>query len=277
MRAVVVERVASAAQLREPAPEPDPADVITDDVVLIDPARRCTVGIHLTLPLQAAPWQWVRDRLEGIVWRDVSRSPRGGSRLSGVVAPSKTFGYLPPQVLRNRYGCSSSDLEREEPVLAHHMARLGDLAWEETARTMPGPAAVHATAVRAAIRPLWRINAGPWTSGIINRNNPLPYHRDSGNLHDCLSAMICLRRGVTGGHLHLPAYNVWLAIPDRSLTVFSGATLMHGVSPLHRDRRGRRFTFVFYARRGLTIGAPTPAEELHRARLASTSHDQPPA
>jgi hypothetical protein len=277
VRPLVVRRVPVTVTKRDPAPCPDPGAVVHDDVLLIDPGQRKIVGLHMHLPTGAAPWQWLRDRLETVDWRDTSLSARGGSRLSGIKAPSKTFGYLPPQPLRNRFTCQAADLERADPELSARLADLGDMAWDETCRAMPGPSAVHHAAVQRTIEPLWRINAGAWTSGIINRNNPLPYHRDSGNLDGCVSAMVCLRRGAHGGHLHIAPYDTWLAIGDRTLTVFDGAHLMHGVSPFALDRHGRRFTIVFYVRRGLAIGAPTIGDELARARLVATSHDQPPA
>lgn len=277
MRPVVVRRVDHGAQRRQTVPEPPPGAVLDDDVVLLDPARRVVVGFQLRLGASVAPWKWLRERLEGMVWRDTSLSPRGGSRLSGMVAPHKVFGYLPPQVLRNRYTCQVSDLARDDPELHGRLGLLGVQAWAHTLALMPGPAALHARAVGSAIAPVWRLEGGQWTSGIVNRNNALPYHRDSGNLPGCLSAMVCLRRGAHGGALHLPAYDVWLGIPDRSLTVFSGQDVLHGVSPITYDRHGRRFTAVYYVRRGLSVGAPTAEAELARARLSATSHDQPPA
>lgn len=48
------------------------------------------------------------------------------------------------------------------------------------------------------ILPEWRLKDQPFTSGIVNRSNPLPYHLDSGNLKGSMSAMVVMQQGVLG-------------------------------------------------------------------------------
>jgi hypothetical protein len=151
------------------------------------------------------------------------------------------------------------------------LTRAGAEAWRQLEVVMPGAALAHRSAVRSTIASCWQL-PGYWTSGIVNLNNALPYHRDGGNLAGALSAMICLRRNVTGGYLHLADYDVWLGVPDHSLVVFYGSRVLHGVSPLSVRPGGRRYTAVFYARAGLRVGADTPAAEVRRAQLVATAH-----
>ena len=44
----------------------------------------------------------------------------------------------------------------------------------------------------AAVRPEWRIPGTIFTSGIINKNNPLRYHRDAGNFPRLWSCMYAI-------------------------------------------------------------------------------------
>jgi hypothetical protein len=168
-----------------------------------------------------------------------------------------------------------SRLDREEPELVALVHRLGVQAWATTAAAMPTAARGHEAAAEAIAR-CWWLGGAPWTSGIINVNNALPYHTDGGNISGTLSAMLALRRGVGGGALHLADYDVWLAVPDRSIITFSGQSVLHGVSPLDIRRGGRRFTLVWYTRANMRACAPSYEWEVARAQLLATTHDHVP-
>jgi len=274
VRAVAVTRRPPGVDRKTFAPRPAD-EPLMDDVVLVDVAARAVVGFQVTLAGSAAPWAQMVDALGGLAWNDVSPAgKRGGARLAGIVSPHRTFGYLPPQTLRVRYGAMAAGLTNDCPPLANALDALGARLWRHVCLHMPEAASAHESAVSGAIEPVWRM--GRWfTSGILNRTVALPYHRDAANLPGCLSAMVCLRSGISGGHLHLPEYGVWLGVPDRSLVVFSGSTLMHGVTPLYGQ--GHRYTAVWYVRAGMRGCAPSREEEMRRAQLAATSHDQVPA
>jgi len=245
-------------------------------VQLIDVAARRPVAVQLVLPPTLAPFDAMRAALGHLGWHDASNNgPRGGGRLAGFTAPHRTFGWAPPQVLRQRYATTAA--MADEPALAAALTALGAAVWPLVAQHLPEAAAAHQVALQRAISRRWVIG-DHWTSGIVNRTVALPYHRDRGNVTGCLSAMVCWRQGVAGGFLHLPDYGVSLAVPDRSLVVFSGATVTHGVTPLDTpEGAGHRYTAVWYVRAGLGRSAPTWAAEVARAQLAATSHDQAPA
>jgi hypothetical protein len=103
--------------------------------------------------------------------------------------------------------------------------------------------------------------------------SPLPYHYDANNL-DAWSAMPVIRRGVRGGHLHVPEYGQVIACRDGDTVYFAGYNLMHGVTPLRRqDTDGYRLSAVYYAVRDLTRCLP-PAEEFQQAQQKRVQREE---
>jgi hypothetical protein len=104
-----------------------------------------------------------------------------------------------------------------------------------------------------------------WTSGVVNQNSQLPYHRDGFNF-PTWSAMPVIRRGVDGGHLHLPEYDLTVACRDGWAVFFCGQQLLHGVTPMRLTKPdGYRFSVVYYALRGMK-DCHTYAEETRAAQ-----------
>lgn len=282
MRTVLAERrpdrQVAKTQVGEPTSEP-----LEGDVVVMDVAQRKVVAVQQVLPASAS-LDRLRSGLTGLMrWENpitaagMVAGPKGhaGGRASGIYAPHRTFGWVPPQVLRQRYGAMPARFDREEHVMAAILHRLGVDAWDVTQAAMPTAARLHAE-VAQAVPACWWLAGAPWTSGIINANNALPYHRDGGNITGTLSAMLSLRRGVEGGALHLADYDVWLGVPDRSIITFSGQSVLHGVSPLRIRRGGRRFTMVWYTRHAMTKCAGSWEGEVARAQLYAATHDHVP-
>lgn len=275
MRVVAVTRrppgVERKTFARRPAHRP-----LAGDVVLVDVKGRQPVAVQLVLPPRLAPFDAMAAAMGRMHWDDASNNgPRGGGRLAGFTAPHRTFGWAPPQVLRQRYATTAA--MHDEAALANALSALGAAVWPWVAQHLPVAAGAHQRAVQAAVADRWRLSAGWFTSGIVNRSVALPYHRDAGNLRGCLSAMVAWRHQVGGGALHLPEYDTWLAVPDRALVVFNGATVLHGVTPLSVRPGGWRYTAVWYVRAGLARSAPTWEAEMARAQLHATSHDHVPA
>lgn len=288
MRTLVVTRRPHGLRYRQTvAAPPRGATVHEDDVLLLDDVTRQPVAFQQA-HLYAEGFDWVRFNAALDAVGNWDRSPTrrrttstelpaaGTGRLSGISGPTRTFGWLAPQPLRHRFGAQRAALDAEHPALLDQLAALGTVAYDETCMHLGSTAWTHRRAVLAAIAPVWWLSEAPWTSGIINRSNPLPYHKDAGNLAGCLSAMVAVRRGVDGGALHLADYDVWFAVPDQSLIAFSGATLQHGVSPMRAYGGGRRYTIVWYVKERLTASAPSLDAEVARAQLRATTHDRIP-
>lgn len=273
MLTVTVARVDHHDLRRTPAPAPPPGATVYDgDVRLIDDtgatvAIQIVAGADLTRPIARA--------LRRATWTDnMSRSVNraGGPRLSGISGANMTFGCLPPVPLRKRYGCSRCAVYRTHPELAALLDAATDRVWETFRRYAPAEAVNTRLAVESSRIPRpWQMGSSPWTSGVVNANAGLPYHRDAGNVHGAWSGMLGLRRHCEGGYLHIADLDAWLAIPDGSIALFDGAGTTHGVTPFRFTHpAGYRFTAVWYARAGMSVCAPDPGDEPARAASVAT-------
>ena len=87
-----------------------------------------------------------------------------------------------------------------------------------------------------------------FTSGIVNKNNQLNYHYDSGNFRGVYSNMLVFKGDVSGGHLVIPEINISLEVADNSITIFDGQDLLHGVSPIkYLHKESYRYSIVYYS------------------------------
>lgn len=197
--------------------------------------------------------------------------PANEGRLSGIVVTHRTFGFRPPVPLRRRYECARCIFDTEYPRAAGliaEMCQVSERVFREYATEVHDRTTER---VRETIPPAWLIAGTPWSSGIINHTAALPYHRDSGNVPGSWSAMLTCRRGVDGGLLHLVDYDAWLAVPNGSVAIFDGQSVLHGVTPFRlTGANAYRYTLVTYARRGMAVCSPDPADEARRAARSAT-------
>ncbi len=193
------------------------------------------------------------------------------ARRAGFSYRSTVYGFGARNPLRQRYGCAPCALNLERPPLAAELDGLADTSAAMLREAAPSCYRRQEEIIQP-VRPEWRLPGGLFTSGIINFTSSLPYHRDANNFRGSWSAMLCLRHGIRGGALHVPEYGVWLAVEDRSVTMFCGSDLWHAVTPLHPvktvpDRY--RYTIVQYAVAGMSA-CLSPDDELAHSRSART-------
>jgi hypothetical protein len=260
-------------QLQAVAGDPPPGATILDgNVALIDAETEAVTALQVVAVPDLA--NRLAESFREVGW-DAPVNARNKSanegRLSGMVVSHRTFGYTPPQPLRRRYACAASRFDIDYPessrliseylVAAEHVFRTqAHEVYRETAEH-----------VRETIPPAWLIKGTPWTSGIINNTAALPYHRDSNNVPASWSAMLAVRRNVEGGLLHLIEYDVWLAVPNGSISIFDGQSALHGVTPFRlAGPNAYRYTIVAYARAGMRVCCADPAGEARRAAIAAT-------
>lgn len=113
-----------------------------------------------------------------------------------------------------------------------------------------------------------------YTSGIVNYNNGLGYHKDSQNFNDFYSGMLTLKNSIIGGELSLPEYGVAIDLPDSSLLFFQGQNVLHGVMPFKlKTRSSYRVTSVFYAMQPL-CKCGSKQQELKRIQRLKTEKSQ---
>jgi hypothetical protein len=170
----------------------------------------------------------------------------GNTRTSGLVTQSRIFGYAPRNVLRN-HPCRATTMAIEHP--SEHTAICNAApAIDSQYRKFFSEVHEHHSEATARVREQWMIPGSVFTSGIVNYNNPLQYHFDSGNFSQVCSAMVGFRHKTQGGHLACPELGIAFEIGDRSLILFDGQKLLHGVTPIKRLAEDAfRFTIVYYS------------------------------
>lgn len=193
-------------------------------------------------------------------------------RTAGLKTVSRIFGYSPRNVLRKDF-CATTSLAAEFPEEHALICELGQRISEIYLDTAPEVANKHLNLVKEKMSVEWVIPGTPFTSGIINKNNPLKYHFDTGNFKQVFSCMVAFKRDCEGGYLALPEYDSMLEIGDNSITLFDGQEILHGVTPFKIAEGGYRFTIVFYALRGMWE-CLTVDEEVARIRNLKTTRER---
>jgi hypothetical protein len=192
-------------------------------------------------------------------------------RATGIRNVSRVFGFTARAPVMQRQGCRTCSGAYEAP-LAHTIIvkTAADLASQLHGLLEGVPDQI--ARAREVIRPQWFLSAESWwTSGVVNRTSPLPYHRDGNNVPRCWSAMPVVRRHTRGGHLHIPEYDLTLACRDGQVVYFDGHDLLHGVTPIRKLRPDAyRITAVYYTIATMRHCLDADAE-LERSRASRTS------
>jgi len=191
-------------------------------------------------------------------------------RLAGLITHSRIFGFKNREKIRNDF-CSSTMLSREDPK--NHKI-ICDFALELTNYYKKYCAEVyqlHANITKEKILPEWTIGGTPFSSGIVNKNNALHYHHDSGNFKNVYSNMVAFRSNVKGGHLAIPEYNIGLEIANNSILLFDGQKILHGVTPFKlMSKHAYRYSIVYYTLQQMWKCEPI-TKELARIKTERTT------
>lgn len=193
-------------------------------------------------------------------------------RTGGLKTVSRIFGFSPRVALRKDF-CSATALATEDPDVHEAIVELGQRIAEIYLQRAPEVYGSHEELTGEKVDDTWVIPNTPFTSGIINKNNPLKYHFDTGNFKDVFSCMVAFKSDCEGGHLIMPEYELGLEIADNSLLLFDGQEILHGVTPFKLGENGYRFTAVFYSLRGMWE-CLTVDDELARIRKLKTSRER---
>lgn len=194
-------------------------------------------------------------------------------RASGAKNLSANFGYQPRRPSYSRDACRASGVAKEFPAAEAALdAWAGVLA--RMLREIDAKIEARDRETMLQVGSSWKLGDSElWTSGVINRSSTLPYHRDGFNF-PTWSAMPVFRRGMTGGHLHIPEYGVVLPCRDSTAVFFPGHQLVHGVTPMQlRKPDGYRLSVVYYALKGMK-SCLEGALETEYAQKARTAREQ---
>jgi hypothetical protein len=221
---------------------PDLEPNLTSSTLIIDDETREPVLAYLPLP------DGVNDLRRAV------RNIRYGETLrqsSGLRNKSRTFGMAPRKMYQKRESCRPTALSTDQPDEHAVIVGLGDLCADVLREIAPEVMARDEVTMRV-VESEWRLaDRSTWTSGVVNNTTVLPYHVDGANF-PTWSAMPVLRRGVRGGRLHVPEYDLVVGCRDGWMVAFNGYELWHGVTPLRvAEADGYRISVVYYSLRGM--------------------------
>lgn len=238
---------------RAPA-EADVSTVITESSLIYDKTTNELALVYLELDDDFGP---VLDALDFIHFEPNARS-------NGIATLSRVFGNM-PRALPRRDFCTATSLAREAPAAHHLICSYADRVGAYYQQYNPDRFDKH-LGMTDKVLPEWKLEHSAFTSGIINKNNPLLYHLDAGNFQNVWSNMLVFRRDTAGGYLALPEYDIAFSLPNNSLIMFDGQQLVHGVTPIEQQRaNGVRYSIVYYSLKQMWNCLPIN-DEIVRAR-----------
>lgn len=193
-------------------------------------------------------------------------------RTGGLPTNSRIFGYAPRSTLRKDF-CSATSLAQEYPREHHAICEAAKVADRYYGLWNPSLHEQHLQTTKDKVLREWQIEDSVFTSGIVNKNNPLRYHFDTGNFKNVWSAMLVFKKDIQGGGLSVPEYDLHFTLADHSVLMFDGQGLLHGVTPFTQQRPGGyRYSIVYYSLRQMWNCLP-PGNELDRIRKLKTRRE----
>jgi 2-oxoglutarate-Fe(II)-dependent dioxygenase family protein len=169
-------------------------------------------------------------------------------RSSGLITRSRVFGFKPRVTFRSDF-CSTASLAHDFPKEHKIVCDFAKTIEQYYRDLNPRKYEEHKTMTQTKVKDAFHIPNSIFTSGIINKNNPLKYHFDTGNYKEVFSCMPVFKKAVAGGHLALPEYGIGIELKNNSLFMFDGQSILHGVTPIkYLDPvNGYRFSVVYYS------------------------------
>lgn len=243
--------------------ESDFSTLLTESVIAIDDATEEILFVYKKLDFDTTE---MVSALKRVDYQTSTRS-------NGLKTTSRVFGYLPRVPMRRDF-CTTSSFARDQPSLHATVVKFGQLISSIYEEYTPETYAKHKKVMESSVLDEYEIKDTPFTSGIINKNNPLKYHFDSGNFEGMYSLMLGFKQDVSGGFLSIPDYDVGVEICNNSVFMFDGQEIMHGVTPIKRlSTRSHRFTVVYYSMKQIWNCLPLN-EELARIRKIKTEREE---
>ena len=192
-------------------------------------------------------------------------------RTSGLITQSEIIGYRPRMAgLLGKKTCAKTSFGNKYKPIEDELFKIAHIAEGLYGEYAPKRYQNHSSLAKN-VRGEYLMPETHFTSGIINKNNPLKYHLDTGNFKDVFSIMLGLKKNVRGGYLHIPELKVNLKISNGSLSMFDGQRFVHGVTPIiGTEENSYRFTIVFYSLVQMWNCLETAAE----VELAKKSEDK---
>jgi hypothetical protein len=170
-------------------------------------------------------------------------------RTNGLKTNSTIFGYSPKVALRKDF-CSATAMAINFPKQHYIICEFAKELTKLYEEFFPETLKLHYETSQKKVLNEWILDGTPFTSGIVNKNNPLKYHHDSGNFKNVLSNMLVLKKNVQGGRLACPEFDIKFECDDNHVVIFDGAQILHGVTPIipvFEDEKSYRYSVVYYS------------------------------
>lgn len=259
-KTVVRQEIDLSAYKQRTAVAEDFSELITESTVLLEDGK--PIVVYQELDVDTAALVAALRRL----------NYQTTERTGGLKSTSRIFGYMPRNAVRADF-CRVTSLAHEDPAAHVLICEFGKRLAEIYAQTLPEVFQDH-EAKLADVIPEYRIEGTPFTSGIVNYNNPLKYHFDAGNFRDVYSNMVVFKQGVEGGYLSLPEFNVGFELKNNSVFLFDGQKILHGVTPIVKQTRDAyRYSIVYYSLQQMWK-CQTVDDELIRIRRVKTERER---
>lgn len=244
------------------AVEADVTTLIKESCVLVEDGHIKVIYLDLDeFNFDALP---ITKALESIKYQ-------ASERTGGLKTISRIFGYAPRVTLRKDF-CSATSLIKDFPTEHDLICEYAKQITDIYRSINPEVFEQHMQESKKVLKE-WTIEDTPFTSGIINKNNPLKYHFDTGNFKNVFSCMLGFKKDIEGGYLSLPDYDCMLEIKNNSLLIFDGQNILHGVTPIKkRSEQAYRYTIVYYSLKAMWNCLPLN-EEIIRIRKLKTDRE----
>jgi len=240
--------------IKRSAKETDYSTLITDDVLITENGNPKILYAKLSNELT----KYIRQAVKNIRYDESTRT-------GGLKTRSRIFGYNPRNTIRKDF-CSATSLSVESPLEHKVICDFGEELSDLYAEHFPDIYKRHGDVTNEKMLTEWVLGETPFTSGIVNKNNPLKYHFDSGNVKDVLSNMVVFKNGVEGGYLACPEFDIGFEVADNTVVLFDGQNILHGVTPIkNKHPKGYRYSVVYYTLQQIWNCLPM-TQEMARAR-----------
>jgi len=243
--------------------ESDYSKLIKEDVTLIDEDTKKIIAVYFIIP--KVPKEIIQALFKIKYVKD--------KRLKGLITNSRIFGWRPREVIRNDF-CAAASLASQSPKEHTDIINFGKILTKYYKKFCPSIYKEHKKITETKILKKWQIEDTPFSSGIINKENALHYHFDSGNFVNVYSNQVGFRSNIKGGFLSIPEYDIGLEIGNKSVVLFDGQKILHGVTPIKKiGKHAYRYTIVYYTLKQMWNCEPLNIE-LARIKARRTSVEQ---
>lgn len=195
------------------------------------------------------------------------------ARGSGIKTQTIAIGTQARSPAQSREHCATASIGHRHPGCHSNILTMADMGQRYYEQHLPDELKLHSDWTDKNILPEWRINKTVFTSGVINKNCSMAYHKDRGNTADGWSCMFVFKNHMSGGDLNVIDLDAKIFLPDRSVLFFDGKHYMHGVTKMLKTRSdGYRYSVVFYTLEAIK-SCLTYKDEIKRAQKLRTERE----